>query len=184
MPNNLKIHIFIFLILLLNTHLLRSQQPDSLYITKAYAFINSAIKTDTSTFNLGERPYFGIFSVDTADIFNDSYFNDSDRKSMRAQFKLMDSVLWEADKINGAVVLSQKGIRRSFRHKQGWKHFRKKYGNCLTTYSLPLFSANYDMCVFYTWTQCDYLMGGGNISLYKYENGKWVVVKHYMIGVS
>jgi len=102
----------------------------------------------------------------------------------KEQFAKLGKVKWQKGKITGANLIPQKEIKKIFKRKNGWKRFRKKYGNCLTSISLPIFNLNYDYCIIYHWTQCDYLAGSGSIDLFKLENGKWIYVKSYMYGIS
>lgn len=160
------------------------QNTQSINFEKVFQFLNSTMTNDTLKFNLSEETGFGIFGDDTASIYKDTLFDNDDIEFFRRQVTMMEKTTWQKDQITGANVISQSKIKRIFRGKNGWNRFRKKYGNCLTTFSMPVFSKNYNYCIFYHWTQCDYLAGGGSLDLYKLENGKWIFVKSYMMGVS
>ncbi len=160
------------------------QKKEIINIEKVYSFINSTLTNDSIKFNLKDYSGFGIFIDDTLSILSDSLFNDADRDFFRKQFRQLGKIKWEQGKISGATILPQKDINKVFKRKGGWERFRKKYGDCLTSFSLPIFSANFEYCIIYQWTQCDYLAGSGSTNLYKFENGKWIYIQSYSIGVS
>lgn len=180
---NRKIITFITLLFLIGNNIY-GQKTEVVNFEKVYSFINSTMTNDTIKFNLTDLTSFGVFGNDTTSILTDSLFNQADRYFFREQFAMMGNVNWEKGKIIGANVISQQDIKKVFKRKNGWNKFRKKYGNCLTSFSLPIFNNNYDYCIIYHWTQCDYLAGGGSTDLYKLENGKWIFIKSYMIGIS
>lgn len=160
------------------------QKNEIINSEKVYSFMNSTMTNDSIKFNLKDNTGFGIFIRDTSSILSDSIFNDSDRDFLRVQLVQLGKIKWEQGKISGATVIPLKDIRKVFKKKDGWERFRKKYGTCLTSFSLPIFSANFEYCVIYQWTQCDYLAGGGSTDLFKFENGKWIFIRSYSIGMS
>jgi hypothetical protein len=171
----------------------RGQNETQIDIEKAYRFINSTLVNDTLTFNLDENTDLGIFTSDTISILEDTLFNDEDRQYFRQQFTMLGKVKWEEGKITGATLITQSKVnqifrrsflKRIFRINNGWKKFKKKYGGCLTSLSLPIFNVNEDYCIIYEWTQCHYLAGGGQLSVYHFENGQWIFVKAYSYGMS
>lgn len=163
---------------------LYAQKMDSLDMEKVYSFLNSTMTNDTIKFNLSDQSTFGMFGNDTSSIINDTMFDNLDKEYIRQQFAMLGNVTWQKGKIVGANIIPRQDINKVFKKKKGWDAFRKKYGYCLTTFSLPIFNKNHDYCIMYHWTQCDYLAGGGSTDLYKYENGKWIFIKSYMIGMS
>lgn len=172
------------LICLLQAAILFGQKKDEIYLEKVYDFINTTLVNDSVRFNLADRTTFGFSGQDTTSILSDSLFNDSDREYFRQQFALLGKEKWQQGKIKGATVIPRKELKKIFKHKNGWERFRNKYGNCLTSFSLPIFNATHDYCIVYHWTQCDYLAGGGSTDLFKFDNGKWVFVHSYTIGMS
>ncbi len=173
----------ISLIILISSNIF-GQNTETVNLEKMYSFVNSTMTNDSIKFNLNENTGFGIFIDDTLSILSDSLFNDEDRAFFREQFALLGKIKWEQDKISGATIIPKKDIKKVFKRKGGWERFRKKYGNCLTSFSLPIFSANSEYCIIYRWTQCDYLAGGGSTDLYKFDNGKWIFIQSYSIGMS
>jgi hypothetical protein len=180
---NRKIITLITILFLIGSNIY-GQKTEVINFEKVYNFINSTISNDTTKFNLSDRTSFGMFGDDTTSILTDSLFDKVDRDYFREQFAMLGKVKWQTGKIIGANIIPQQNISKVFKKKNGWNKFRKKYGNCLTSFSLPIFSKDYDYCIIYHWTQCDYLAGGGSTDLYKLENGKWIFIKSYMIGIS
>lgn len=171
-------------LIILVTCSVNGQKNEIINIDKVYSFVNFTLTYDSIKFNLKDYTGFGIFIDDTLSILSDSLFNDEDRAFFREQFTLLGKIKWEQGKISGATIIPKKDIKKVFKRKDGWERFRKKYGNCLTSFSLPIFSANFEYCIIYHWTQCDYLAGGGSTDLYKFDNGKWIFIQSYSIGMS
>jgi hypothetical protein len=151
---------------------------------KIYSFLNSTISTDTIRFNLSAKTDFGMFDERISEYFNDSFFNPEDSVFLLKQFQKSQYLKWQKGKINGAKIISKRHIKLIFRSDNGWLKFRKQYGDCLTNFSLPIFTKNDEYCIFYYWTQCDYLAGGGRLNLYQFKDGKWIFIKTYISGVS
>jgi len=162
----------------------QAQNKDIINVEKVYSFLNTTWANDTLQFNLSSETGFGIFELDTVVVYADSIFTTEDITFMKQQYALTEKLKWKKHKIIGAKVISYKKIKKIFRKNDGWNRFRKKYGNCLTSYSLPIFNTDYTYCAFYHWTQCDYMAGGGRLDLYKFEKGEWHFEKSYSIGMS
>jgi hypothetical protein len=160
------------------------QKTNEINFEKVYDFLNSTMTNDTIKFNLSDQTSFEMFAGDTTSILTDSLFDNVDRDYFREQFAMLGEVKWQAGKIKGANVIPQQDLNKVFKKKNGWNKFRKKYGNCLTSFSLPIFNKKCDYCIIYHWKQCDYLAGWGAVSLYKFENGKWIFITNYSVGIS
>ncbi|GEM_PF-3824977 len=178
----------IILLLLQNICLSQNERKSEIYF-----FINSTIKSDTSKFNLKDKMVTYPFEEFDYHFLKDSLFDSNDIDTFMLQINNSKNLIWDKTKIENAKIIDSKSLKKIFKRKKllhrirkqnGWTKFRKKYGICLTTYSLPLFSKNYKYCIFYEWTQCDYLMGSGNIVLYEKINEKWTFVKFMMTGIS
>jgi hypothetical protein len=174
-----------FFVLFFVSNNVYGQDNQIIYLERVYDFLNSTIAIDTTKYNLSEHTNFGLFETDTTSIFTDKLFSDVDKDFFRKQFSATEKFKWQENKILGAKIIPEKNLRKIFKHrKNGWNKFRKKYGNCLTSFSLPIFNKDFTYCIFYQWTQCDYLAGYGSLGLYKFENSKWIFIKHYMTGIS
>lgn len=159
--------------------------------SEIYNFIKNINKNEAK-FNLESKMETYPFTEDNS-FYYDTIFSKADLDTFKLQLEKNSNFYWNEALIHNSKIISSKELKKIFREKKilrryrkqkGWKKFRKKYGNCLTNYSLPLFSTNNQYCIFYEWTQCHYLMGSGSTSLYKKINGEWTFVKFYMTGIS
>ena len=148
--------------------------------------MNDAIcKTDTISFNLRENSEKRHIYNDTVSFMQDStLFSKEDFDFFRIQIKEIEKFKWNGDLLRGAKVIAKSDINSVFKKKKGWVKFRKKYGNCLSSYSMPIFNKNYKYCIIQVGSQCDWLAGGGGTDVYKFEDGKWVYVKSYSWWIS
>lgn len=151
-----------------------------------YTFMNDAIcKTDTISFNLRQNSEKWHMYRDTTSFLTDSaIFSNEDFDFFRKQLKNIEKFKWNENLLNGAKVISKTNIRRTFKKKRGWQKFRNKYGNCLSSYSMPIFNLNYDYCIIQVGIQCDWLAGRGGTNVYKLIEGRWVFIKSYSMWVS
>lgn len=162
-----------------------SQQNKIIQWEKVYTFIDDVDGNDTVKYNLSSHLGFGVFTDDLSSALNDSIFSPEDVTYMNKQLVESQKMNWKNGKIKGAYIISKNKIKRIFTKRKGWDKFRKKYGkSCLTSFSIPLFNVAHSYCIFYNWTQCDYLSGRGDLSLYQVKNGKWVFVESYSMGIS
>lgn len=115
----------------------------------------------------------------------DSIFTEADINYFRAQLKEIYSFKWQTGKINGARIIPAASIKRIFKdRKNGWTKFTKKYGTCLSNFSMPIFSLDGNHCIIQTSTQCDWLAGGGSTRLYRKTANGWEFVEEYMRWIS
>ena len=139
--------------------------------SEIYNFIKG-INNNDSKFNLKDRMVTYPFIEEDYSYFRDSIFSQKDIDTFKLQLEKNANLLWNESLIHNSRIISSNELKKIFRHKKilrryrkqkGWSKFREKYGTCLTSYSLPLFSTNNQYCIFYEWTQCDYLMGSGRV---------------------
>lgn len=172
-----------FILLLFST--LTNGQNKEINFERIYNFINTTITIDTTKFNLSNNMNFRLFDNDSISIYNDTIFTQEDKVYFNLQLASMDKFKWGKDKIIGAKLIEENEIIKYFKNrKRGWVRFRRKFGNCLTRFSIPIFTIKGDYCIFYSWTQCDYEMGNGGAALYEIKDGKWRFVKRYSFGIS
>ncbi|NMH29355.1 hypothetical protein [Flavobacterium silvaticum] len=88
---------------------------------------------------------------------------------------------WTTAYFPKARLVEGKLIERIFKKRKGdpWKEFKKAIGSGYHVYSCPIFFRNNSRCLFYSSYHCGYLCAGGQMDLYKYENGKWIFVTSY-----
>ncbi len=185
-----KSQIFILLLFVIFSIQNALSQEDS--EKEIYRFIASTINLDSNKFNLKDRMVIYPFKEDTYSYFKDSIFKQEDIDTFKLQIE-KNKFIWKQSLINNSNVVSSKDLKKIFKSRKifnrygkqnGWNKFREKYGNCLTTYSLPLFSIGLKYCIFYNWKQCDYDVGSGHVILYINNNGTWKFYKLLMGGIS
>ncbi|EIM74842.1 hypothetical protein A3SI_14941 [Nitritalea halalkaliphila LW7] len=160
------------------------QQADILDVELGYQFINSTLVKGTTKFDLSDQARFGMGQDDMNYVLEDTLFTDEDKDYILRQLAALEDFTWKAGKIAGANVLSRQMIDEEFKEGDFWEKFNAKYGNCITSWSFPIFTKSREYVISYNWTQCGYLSGSGSVDLYKFELGKWIFVKSYMQGVS
>ncbi len=180
-----------FLLFLFGSVLIVRGQEDN--EKEIYRFITTTINSNNTKFNLREVMVVYPFTEDSYGYFKDTIFTQSDIDTFKLQIENNKLLIWKQDLILNSNVISAKEIKRLFktrklfnrkRKQNGWNKFREKYGTCLTSYSLPLFSSGCKYCIFYQWTQCDYEMGSGSTVIYKNVNNTWKYYKLLMSGIS
>lgn len=118
----------------------------------------------------------------------DTVFKPADIKYMKSQFAKLSSYSWKSNKIKWADIVSEKGIDKLFDLKKkgdAWTKFEKKFHqHVFYDYSIPVFSADKSICAIYVGHHCGGLCGEGNIYVYQYKNGKWVVIRMYFLWIS
>jgi hypothetical protein len=175
----------LLLMIILIPGLIKSQEYFKIEMDSIYKFINRVIVNDSVKFNLEAVPNIWEINYYKESIFDDTIFTQDDINFIKFQIKEAERIIWSEDKIINAVVIDEEKLNKIFRNEnKGWKKFNRKFGNCLTTYSIPIFSLDYDYCIFYEWVQCHYLMGYGSLSIYRKESDNWIFVKTIFTGIS
>ena len=92
---------------------------------------------------------------------------------------------WTNELVPGAQILKADTEKASFAVKEKdalsfYKHIRHSF----STFSAPVFIRNYSYCIFSTDHHCGWLCGGGEMALYKKEDGRWKKVKTYYYWIS
>lgn len=151
-----------------------------------FDFINSFTK-ESSKINVSSATHLeNYYKVDSL-ILRDPIFSVDDVKFICLQLACTRDMEWKEDQIRGARIIDQGEVDRIFDYSNngnGWLDFRRKYGECLSQLNIPVFTVNGEYCLFFWWTQCDYLVGHGNLGLYKKSHRKWKQVKIYRSGIS
>ena len=111
-----------------------------LNLDKIYFFVNSIYPNDTISFNLEESTKSVFFDKNYTNIFQDTLFTPNDIDFFKQQITLLDEFKWEQTKVNGAKVITNKRLKKIFKHYNGWKKFHKKHGKSLRKYAMPIFS--------------------------------------------
>ncbi len=117
---------------------------------------------------------------------SDSLLSSSDKKFMRNQ--LTDEVyLWDNERLINAWCLIPSDFAKINRSDTTdyWEEFRAnfgKYGH--HHYSRPIFNQDKNICVIEHSGQGDWLMGSGDILLFKKVNGNWRLLKEENLWIS
>jgi hypothetical protein len=174
-----KIHLTLLIILVGFKVLSQPKVSDSLI----YSFMNKAIfTTDSLLINLEENSENKFIYMDTSSFLNDSsLFTNEDFSFFRAQLQELDNFKWKPTRLNGMKVISNDSLTKIFKNYDGWEYFNAFHGDCLSSFSLPIFSHEYSYCIIQTGSQCGERRGKGKIVVYKNVDKEWVVVKTYTV---
>ncbi|XZF14580.1 hypothetical protein ACTHGU_00435 [Chitinophagaceae bacterium MMS25-I14] len=161
--------------------------PEKVSPQEYYDFINSLNRTTgPSNDFLVDKPDMRYVYDDSAAIFKDTLLNPADVDFMRQQLKTIRYFKWPEGKINSVCVIRHQTAAKLFRHgvEKGWARFHRRYGEALIRYSVPLFTADRQTCIFYQSRSRGGLAGGGRLVLLKKSGGNWEVAKIMTIWVS
>jgi hypothetical protein len=117
---------------------------------------------------------------------SDNILNNTDKKFIKNQ--LTDEIyLWDNEKFVNVWCLTFRDLAKIGQSDtlDYWEEFRAnfgKYGN--HHYSKPIFNKNKDILVIEHSGQADWLVGSGEILLFRKVNGKWRLLKEEKLWVS
>ena len=113
-------------------------------------------------------------------------FTKNDLMYIKIQIKANSNFILDTAKITSKVEFIDKGKFQKFQKSQEnyvsakdyWEKFRAEFGDkCLRNYSIPYFNKDKNICIVISSVSCGPLWGGGETSVYKKINGKWIVIK-------
>jgi hypothetical protein len=147
-----------------------------------YDFINNTICNDkTENFNLKSCSDKYYNYNDTSNyIYDKEYFDESDFEYFKEQIRALNGINWKKDMMSKANLIDCGELEDLFKDGNGWSNFNKKYGKCLSSFSIPIFNKDNNFCIFNISYACGWVSGHGEINLYQKINDKWVVVKSYV----
>lgn len=88
---------------------------------------------------------------------------------------------WKAQSPNGAMILDESYLKKTFKGKNKTKNWETFYSTHKAPYyevSQPLFTSDKKYAVVYIALQCGVNCGHGGASLYVFEDGKWKIVRN------
>jgi|GEM_PF-2821491 len=88
---------------------------------------------------------------------------------------------WDASQLSGATILSNAYLKKTFASKKAVKNWEKYYSTHRSGYfeiSAPVFSRDKKTAVLYMAYHCGVTCGHGAATLYRFEDGKWKVVRN------
>ena len=96
------------------------------------------------------------------------------------EIKKSSTLNWSKNFFKSAKFVELKTIQEIFSDKsKDWKYFKQNIGDGYYRFSQPIFYRNNTFCLIYS----DYVSGGmpekEGLTMYKKENGKWVVWTYY-----
>ncbi len=115
---------------------------------------------------------------------SDTVLTSEDKIYMKTQM-VKQPFLWDKDKLINVWCLTPKDLYKIKDDKEYWVNFRKafgKYGH--HHYSKPIFNNDKTLVVIEYSGQGDFLMGSGNMLLFKKEKGKWQLIKNHNLWIS
>lgn len=136
--------------------------------------------------HLAENTTANYLLEDSVLIFTDTFFKSEDKQFLYDQLNNEGSKNWDFEKINQTVVVKKETLDKLFAPslEEGWMKFHQIYGKGFLMLSDPLFNAKCNLCILEINYFCGSKCGGGNVSLFKKTNGKWIFVKKYSEWVS
>lgn len=159
-----------------------------------YEFMNSNI-FDVDSILVDKREFMKIncftlkHSSDLRKFINsqtDSILTSYDKKFMKSQIE-NQTYLWDQDKLINVWCLTPRDLNKVQETDtlDYWGTFRKLFGNYgHHHYSKPIFNKDKNIVLIEHSGQGDWLIGSGNILLFRKENGKWKLIKEQNLWIS
>lgn len=116
----------------------------------------------------------------------DSILTSHDIKFIKSQLAYQ-TFLWDQDKLINVWCLTLKDLYKTQENDTiyYWENFRELFGNYgHHHYSKPIFNKDKTIIVIEHSGQGDWLLGSGNILLFREENGKWKLIKEQNLWIS
>lgn len=161
---------------------------------EAYDFMNEVLyENDSNLTDSMEFMKLNCFSIKHSSelksfikSINDSILSNTDKKFLKNQ--LTDKIyLWDNERLLNIWCLTPKDFAKINRSDTSdyWDEFRANFGNYgHHHYSKPIFSENKGVCIIEYRGQGGWLMGSGDILLFKRVKGKWILLKEDNLWIS
>ncbi len=175
----------VFLLIIISSSCARQSQVGKKHVD--YLFLENVIDSIREEYSyLAENTIANHLLEDSVLIFTDAFFKSEDKQILYDQLNNKISKSWDFEKINQTVVVKKETLDKLFAPslEEGWMKFHQIYGKGFLMLSDPLFNAKANLCVLEINYFCGSKCGGGNVSLFKKTNGKWIFVKKYSEWVS
>lgn len=117
---------------------------------------------------------------------SDTLLSPTDKKIMKSQLS-SEVFLWDNEKLINVWCLTPKDLNKINQSDTTdyWEEFRANFGKYgRHYYSRPIFNQNKDICIIEHSGQGDWLLGSGDIFIFKKINEKWTSVKEKNLWIS
>ena len=162
-------------------------QDSTEYIKQCIAFIKDVKKerlTDTN-FILVENPFSYEYYDCISKFLTESTTFSNDELTFIKDQKYPSLKKWTKDFFTTIKIISKDSLDLIFKdNSKWWTYFHKNIGQSFNTFSIPIFLRNYTYCLFYSDNHCGGECGDGKLTLYKFENNKWIEIKSYCNWIS
>lgn len=159
---------FAFMLLLSCTHSGKAYRPDIIEIKSFFAQVDDSILTKGSFLLVDtiQAKWKDLFVTTASDL---KALPDEDIHFIAEQFEQTPAAVWTNLIFDSARIVSNAYINA----------FRKRTGLTPVYYrfSYPYFSKDKRHCILYYDNYCGSLCAEQSLRLYKYENGRWIIVK-------
>jgi hypothetical protein len=164
-----------------------NRKDSVLLAQKTISFLREVLdkKINDSSWIISDKPFaFEYFDCLTG-VYQDTAFFTREELGMIRSKKYPTFTWWHTPFFPAAKMIDGDTIHNIFDdNKKDWRYFRTRYGSGFSTCSVPIFLRDDNYCLFYTDESCGGLCGGGQLVLYRKENGKWVKWKTYCQWIS
>lgn len=147
-------------------NLIIAETPDSSMYTDIRARIKVKVFYKRVTYDKGKTVVIDTFQLTTEELnYADSF--------LRAQ----SNTAWTGELINNAIFIPKKKVDELFsgQSKDDDFYLLKTYGDSRIFFlSKPVFLRNDTICIFEKDMDCGFLCGGGDLTIYRKENDRWI----------
>jgi hypothetical protein len=162
---------------------------DSLaYLNQVNIFIREVMEKELNdtAFILVDKPFaFEYFECIQELLTDTANYSKEERLFIQEATRKSKIKFWSSPMFSKVKMMDSKTIDSVFNDRsKGWKYFHENIGQSFNSFSAPIFFRNYSYCIFYFDNSCDNLCGGGQLILYKKQNGKWKNIQSYCNWVS
>lgn len=163
-------------------------QDSATYIKKSIAFIKQVMPqalSDTS-FILVDKPFSFEYFDCIQEVLADTTLFTRDELLIIRDKQHPSLSRWPKEFFDKIKLISSDTINAIFNDpSRWWLYYYTQFGNRgFNSYSVPIFLKNGTYCLFYSDYSCGDLCGGGQLTLYKKEEDKWIAIKSYCNWVS
>lgn len=151
---------------IVNKKLIIAEMADSSMYTDIREKLKTKYLYKRQTYSKGKKAVIDTFQLTTEELnYADSF--------LRAQ----SNTVWTEEFINNAIFVPKKKVDELFsgQSKDDDFYLLKTYGDSRIFFlSKPVFLRNDTICIFEKDMDCGFLCGGGDLTIYRKENDRWI----------